>query len=236
METIFSGRLPDTNGLVEPAPNRSDRAGCRVRLSPLIEAIAIFCGIMLYIWVVRRYAPWTWVLLLAAVVLSHVWRRESPVRLGFGFGGLGESFVVLGRWSAAIALAIVVAGILLHSLRLLDGIYLAKRLGLYLLWGLAQQYLLNAYFANRFSEALPYASSKSIAIWTGIVFALAHSPNQFLMAVTLVGGAAAVLAYIRFKSLYALALAHGVIGFLLTYALPENLTHHLRIGPGFFQF
>jgi len=57
---------------------------------------------------------------------------------------------------------------------------------LYILWGLVQQYLLNGYLVNGWSNSgrrRGFAPGLAAAL-----FCLAHSPNWFLMAVTLVGG------------------------------------------------
>jgi hypothetical protein len=62
----------------------------------------------------------------------------------------------------------------------------------------------------------------------------AHSPNWFLMPVTLVSGYGAIWVYRRYNNLYFLGLAHAMIGFLLFVAVPDSVSHHLNVGPGWF--
>jgi membrane protease YdiL (CAAX protease family) len=103
---------------------------------------------------------------------------------------------------------------------------------LYILWGLVQQYLLNGYLVNRleqFGAARGFAPGLAAAL-----FCLAHSPNWFLMAVTLVGGYACARFYLRDRNLYVLAIAHGMVAFCLYRVTPEALGAHFLVGPRYF--
>jgi len=103
----------------------------------------------------------------------------------------------------------------------------------YLPWGLFQQYVLNGYFLNRFDSAL---SRRSAPMISAALFSGAHLPNWFLMAVTLLAGYASVRIYRRYNNLYSLGLglAHGTVGFLLLLVVPDSISHHLTVGPGWF--
>jgi membrane protease YdiL (CAAX protease family) len=99
-------------------------------------------------------------------------------------------------------------------------------------WGVAQQYALNGYFLNRLSRpSSPYAAS----IAATLMFSAAHLPNWFLMAVALVAGACCTQLYQRSRNLYVLGLAHGTVGFLLFLVVPDSVSHHLRVGWGWFH-
>jgi hypothetical protein len=50
------------------------------------------------------------------------------------------------------------------------------------------------------------------------------------MAVTPVLAYAAIWVYRHYKNLYFLGLAHAAIGFLLFLAVPDSVSHHLRVG------
>jgi hypothetical protein len=52
------------------------------------------------------------------------------------------------------------------------------------------------------------------------------------MAVTLLGGYASTQLYRRYRNLYFLGLAHGVLGFVLYLVVPDSISHHLNVGPG----
>jgi membrane protease YdiL (CAAX protease family) len=63
------------------------------------------------------------------------------------------------------------------------------------------------------------------------LFSLAHLPNWFLMPVTFIGGYVCVRVYLRYRSLYVLALAHGIVGFVLFLIVPDSVSAHFLIGP-----
>ncbi len=192
--------------------------------------------IFLYIWLLRPVWPYAWIAILALVLLSHVFRGETPARLGFGRAGLWRPFADFAPLVGLLALALLSAGLLLHTLRRVRWDDAFFSLALYFLWGLFQQYLLNAYFLTRFRKTLPRAGPRSLAALAAALFSLAHLPNWFLMAVTLAGGYVCARAYLRYRNLYFLAFAHGLIGFLIYLVVPDMLSRHLYVGPKWFLF
>src|SRR5262249_23369435 len=71
-----------------------------------------------------------------------------------------------------------------------------------------------------------------VAPMGGALFAAAHVPNTLLMAVTLVGGTVAAVAYRRHRNLLFLSLAHALIGTTIWLVAPDTVSHLLRVGPG----
>jgi membrane protease YdiL (CAAX protease family) len=69
-----------------------------------------------------------------------------------------------------------------------------------------------------------------------VLFSLAHLPNWFLMSVTLAGGLCCTRLYRRRPNLYVLGLIHGTIGFVLYLVVPDSISHHLRVGPGWYSW
>lgn len=198
----------------------------------LLEPLLVFILTMLYIWVLRAAHPGLWMAILAVMLLSHALRRETPRRLGFTTHDLPVLARAFAPAISLLALLLVACGVLFHTIRPVgfDGVILG--LAAYLPWGIAQQYILNGYFLNRFDCALPPRASAATA---AAVFCLAHTPNWFLMLVTFVGGYCAALVYRRTRSLYAIGAAHAIIGFLLFLVVPDAVSHHLRVGPGWFH-
>jgi len=194
-----------------------------------LEAAGFFALIMGYIWIWRLRHPYLFVPMLAAMLLSHALHGENARQLGFGRGSLGECLHRFGPLLIVMALAMLSAGLLLNTTRRMppDQSFLA--LFAYLPWGVLQQYLLNGYFLNRFDRAF---SPRPAAWLTAILFAAAHTPNLFLMAVALVGGWCATQVYRRHRNLYFLGMAHAAIGFLLFVTVPDSISHHLEVGPG----
>lgn len=197
----------------------------------LLEPLTVFSLIMAYIWQLRYSYRGFWMGILAGVILSHIVRREGADDLGFHRRNLRECLQEFAPVLAFIALAMVAAGLLFRTTRPLsfhDALF--SWVG-YLPWGTFQQYLLNGYFLNRFLVAMP---GRPAAAVSAVLFSGAHSPNWFLMIVTLVTGYVCARIYLRYKNLYFLGIAHATIGFLLLMVVPDSVTRHLVVGPGWF--
>jgi membrane protease YdiL (CAAX protease family) len=199
-----------------------------VRKLTALEPIGLFLFIMAYIWIWRARHAELWVAILACLVLSHLFHDESARELGFGRRSLSECADRFGPALAVLALLMLAAGLLLNTTRSIavDQEFLA--LFAYLPWGLLQQYMVNGYFLNRFDRAF----SPGVSAWlTAALFGAAHTPNWFLMAVTIVGGWCATQVYRRYRNLFFLGIAHATVGFLLFLTVPDSISHHLNIGP-----
>jgi membrane protease YdiL (CAAX protease family) len=197
----------------------------------IVEPLSVFVMIMAYIWELRFSHHGVWLFILALMVLSHLARRERASALGFRSGNLrqclGEFAPVLGL----LALFMLGCGILLQTTRPIEFQQGAVALGAYLPWGVFQQYVLNGYFLNRFDRTL---SPRAASVVAAALFSGVHLPNWFLMGVTLHMGYCAARLYRRHHNLYFLGIAHGIIGFLLFLVVPDSISHHLTVGPGWF--
>lgn len=202
-------------------------ASSEARSLAAIEVAVVFAAIMLDIWWLRFRWPWAWMPILGAILISQSVHGETLASIGFRWRPKG-------LWAFLAALSLL-CGVLLAAGRAfgtirhvsLSGAFL--NLGWYLLWGLFQQYLLNGYFVNRLSDALP--NKKKAPFAAAILFAAAHLPNWFLMAVTFAGGYVCARIYLRQRNLYLLGIAHGVVGFLLYLVVPDAISHHMNVGP-----
>lgn len=216
MEKSFS------EALASSVPPRSVRWSIRSGTSAF-EAICVFVAILAYIWWLRPLLPYFWVCILAFVIASQVWRRETLSELGFRVDGFVESCIDYGRIVLAIATIILIAGLVSGTIRdiPLEGALI--NFFIYCLWGLFQQYMLNGYFARRIRPE-----------FAALLFSLAHFPNWFLMATTLFGGYAGVRVYSKYQNLYAVGLGHAIFGFALYLTVPDSISHHLYVGPKYF--
>jgi hypothetical protein len=223
---ISDDRLP---ARAEAIPRTSTVAVYRILA--ILEPLIVFGIIMLYIWELRAALPGLWTAILGLMLLSHLLHREGYGRVGFGRCKLQNPMMALGP-------VLVLAGLLMAACWLLTirpirfgGAVLA--FAGYLPWGLLQQYMLNGYFLNRFDAFLPLRAA-SLAAAT--LFCIAHTPNWFLMSVTLVGGYCSTLVYRQHRCLYVLGVAHALTGFLIFLVVPDSITHHLRVGPAWFRW
>jgi membrane protease YdiL (CAAX protease family) len=217
---------------------RSPALAIRSALQPIgpmvhaLEAGTIFVLLISYIWYFQARAHSSWVILLALVLVSHAVRGESPADLGLrreGFIACARRFALPVLLVAAIGTAL---GFALDTVRHVAAWRVAGVLAGYCFWALFQQYLLNGYFANRLQASLPERHHYLVAPMAGAMFAAAHVPNPLLMTVTLICGTVAAAAYQRHRNLFFLALAHALIGTMIWFAVPDTVSHHLRVGPG----
>ncbi len=168
-------------------------------------------------------------LVTLAIVLA---RRLSLDDLGLGRRGLARSF-----WILPSAVVLAIASMLvakqvgtLHPLYKGDFQHIAG----YVLWTLYQQFLMNDLFMPRLTRLL---SNESAAVGlAAVLFAAAHLPNLPLTTATLVWGAVSCTLFLRYRSLYALGLAQGILGLCFAICVPDALHHHLRVGLGYLRY
>jgi hypothetical protein len=161
---------------------------------------------------------------------EHASQENAP--LGFGLRGLVPSLWILPAALALAALSVFAAAKAgtLHSLYKGD----FRHVSGYLLWTTYQQFLLQDYFMPRDLRLLS-SEAAGIAV-TAVLFALAHLPNLALTAATLVWGAVSCLLFRRYRNLYALGLAQGLLGLCFAVCVPDTLSHHLRVGLGYLRY
>jgi membrane protease YdiL (CAAX protease family) len=203
-----------------------------VRRIALLEPALVFLSIMAYIWALRFLQPGLWLAILAAMLVSHKVRRERPDALGFHLRNLNACWQEFAPLLAFTALTLVALGLLLQTTRPMSLERALLNWAAYLPWGVFQQYLLNGYFQNRLDAV---ASRRAAPLISAALFSGAHVPNWFLMLVTLALGYCGACIYRRYRNLYFLGLAHGTIGFLLFLVVPDSVSHHLKVGPGWFD-
>ncbi len=197
----------------------------------LVEALGVFLLIMIYIWWVRLSHPWFAVAVLGLVIGSHLMRAEGLRWLGFAWWNARRAFPAVMPWVAGAAVSIVFFGVILGTVRQTTITQAMLSIFAYTVWGLFQQYLLNGYFVNRLEEFAGKGRQSPVALAAACLFALAHLPNWFLMPVTFVGGYLCARVYLRYRSLYVLAAAHGIIGFCVFLIVPDSISAHFLVGP-----
>jgi hypothetical protein len=202
------------------------------RTRDLIELVLGYGFILGVIWMPehmqRIFSPVVLVFTLI-VVLS---RRQSRDELGAGTRGLIASLWILPAAVALSALSVFVAAKVgtLHPLYKADFLHISG----YVLWTIYQQFLLQDYFMARL---LRLFSSESLAVvFAGVLFAVAHLPNLTLTAATLVWGIVSCALFRRYRNIWALGLAQGLLGLCFAVCVPDALHHHLRVGLGYLRY
>jgi membrane protease YdiL (CAAX protease family) len=202
------------------------------RTRDLAELIFGYGAIVGVIWtpepIQQFLSPLVLVLTLGIVLL----RRQSRNELGVGTRGFVASLWILPAALALSMLSVFVAAKsgTLHPLYKGD---LAHVSG-YVLWTIYQQFLLQDYFMERL---LHLVSNESVAvILAGTLFAAAHLPNLVLTAATLVWGVLSCALFRRYRNLWMLGLAQGLLGLCFAVCVPDALHHHLRVGLGYLRY
>ncbi len=203
----------------------------KARKYAVLEPLTIFAMIMAYIWDLRSAYPRLWLAILGLIVLSHWAHRERAESLGFRRLNLEECLRDFAPAVAFCSLLLFGCGILFATTRPIGFDQALTALMGYLPWGLFQQYIFNGYFTNRFDRLV---SPRAAPVISAAIFSGAHTPNWFLMAVTLLAGYCCARIYRRYRNLYFLGVAHATLGFMLFLVVPDSISHHLVVGPGWF--
>lgn len=174
-----------------------------------------------------------WITFIVVIGITLL-RGEDRAALGLGTAGLKRSLWVVG---AALALAAVSAGIAwrMHTLHPLFGtLPLGSHIWGYALWAFLQQFLLQCYFLARL---LRLVDARWLAVvLAALLFAIAHLPNPLLTLLTLVWGVTSCLLFLRYRNLYTLGLAHGILGICIAVTVPNHVHRHMRVGLGYLRY
>ncbi len=204
------------------------------RAAFVLEVLVAYAFIEASIWTeLPARLDWFWIaaVWIAAVSLLH---RPQGVVYGLGLRGLVPSAWVAGA-GAALAALILLAGRLAGTLH---GLYGAKpalvHASLYVVWALVQQFILQSFFYSRLEQL--FGDAHRTALLAAALFAAAHIPNPVLVPLTLLAGIVTCELFRRYRNLYPLGIAHGLVGLALAVALPDSLVRHMRVGIGYLHF
>ena len=160
-----------------------------------------------------------------------LWRRPTSNDLGLGWRRALSSIWILPA-SIGLMFASILAAKTIGTFHPLYAPDLAH-VGGYILWTIYQQFLLQDYFMPRLTRVL--SSNRAIAL-AAALFAVAHLPNLSLTLATLVWGAVSCLLFRRYRSLYVLGLAQGILGLCFAVCVPDAMHHHMRVGLGYWHY
>ena len=190
-----------------------------------------FLAILAVLWLPSREQLIFGPLALLAPLAMVVSRRPSLDQLGLGWRGLASAWWILPAASGLAVLGIVVAQEIgtFHPLYAPD----FSHVGGYVVWTIYQQFLLQDYFMPRLARVLNGDWAITVA---ASLFALAHLPNVPLTIATLVWGVVSCLLFRRYRSLYFLGIAQGLLGLCFALCVPDVWLHHMRVGLGYYHY
>ena len=183
----------------------------------------------------RRLVMFPVVVAFAYMFLSHRAWRESARDLGWRLDNFFEAAKLLALLFALVAVVLVPFGYFKGTLNFskwYGGQTILGLPALGVLWGLTQQYVLQA-FINRRAQVIWGRGWRSVLV-VGALFGALHLPNPWLTAATFAGGLVWAAVYQRAPNLPALALSHGLMTWLLISTVPASSLHGLRVGYKFF--
>lgn len=215
------------------APAERSR-GKRPRWSPAQEAGGMLALILVDIWLIEPFVHMVWLVLVGLAAALHLRRGEGLAYLGFGRANLWRSFAAVTPLLLGIGAIALALGLRYGSVRPITPGKLAVFVAYYCLWGLVQQYALNGFFVNRFAAAAAARGRgvRAVPLVAAASFALVHVPNWFLVLVTVVAGWICASLYLRYRNLYPLGIAHGLLGTVLYFTVPDAISLHFHVGPG----
>ncbi len=192
-----------------------------------------YTAILLVIWTpnpLQRILYWVACAVIVAIVAL---RKQNLESLGLAGRNPGASLWIVGAAVALGAASILIAD-RLHTLHSLHGqAPLFSHIWGYLVWSFMQQFLLQIFFLTRLLRLTTPVKAAAIA---GSLFAVAHIPSPLLAAVTLVWGICACRLYLKYRNLYVLGIAHGILGICFAITVPDHLHHHMRVGIGYLNY
>jgi len=206
------------------------------RLRDLLELISAYGLILAVIWTpmpAQRILYW---LAIVAVVGITVLRREKLQSLGLAPTETRRSLWIVAAALALAVLAVVAAKELgtLHGLPGVGRMPARTRVIGYLIWSFVQEFLVQVFVLTRLVRLLP---RRSLAIAAAaLLFAIAHIPNPILICLTLVWALIACPFFLRYRNLYALGLAHAILGLCVAVTVPDAMHHHMRVGLGYLRY
>jgi membrane protease YdiL (CAAX protease family) len=182
-------------------------------------ALVIGSGVGNFVCEDLLHAKTAFVIVAAAAWLAFVlWRfRENPGVLR-AWGLRGDNLAAAARAALAVTAPLVICGVgyafAVGTFPPPPGFWLIVLI--YPVWGVAQQFLLNAMLARNLTAVLPIWAA---VVLSGALFAAAHAPDLPVVALTFPAGVLWVLMYRRWPNLWALGIAHGVLGTLFFYGV-----------------
>jgi hypothetical protein len=205
--------------------------------SPTRDLVEFGVGYALILAAIWTLSPWQrffyWIAVAWIVVTTWI-HRPTWKALGLGLSGLARSLWIVGVAAILAGLALYTAG-RLHTLHQLHGpTPLISHVWGYLIWAVMQQFLLQIYFLLRLLRLLPGKVAAVVA--AAGLFSLAHLPNPVLTPVTLLWGIAACVLFLRYRNIYTLGIAHGILGLCVAVIVPDSIQHHMRVGIGYYRY
>lgn len=231
-----SGRIARKNPCADEG-SIAVRSGAQQPGRNPLDVLVFLILLFAYIWIVKPLfggsSAISWLVKIVAmgiairgVVRLRGGRRQAGLRLD----NLGSSLAVYLLASAVYATLVM---LVLWNYTSFDEVSWPSLRALLwrIVWAFLQQFYLLSFLFSRLREILG-KDAWAVPAATAI-FALCHLPNPFLTLYTLGGGLIATTLFLRYRNVFAAALAHALASLLVSRFLVDAVTGGLRVGPGY---
>ena len=175
------------------------------------------------------------VLAVIVIFFSHRARNEGLREIGFRFDNFLKALrLLLAPMLMAVALGLGIGWRLgsINFMRWHPTRFLIIQLVLGFGWGLVQQYVLQGFLNRRAMTVLGKGWTSVFVI--AAVFATLHLPNPLLTAITFAAGIIWSAVYQRVPNLFAVAISHSIMTWLVVSTIPPSALNQLRVGIRYF--
>lgn len=204
------------------------------RKRDLFELVVGYVLILAVIWSPHVSQHWLYWVGFAFIIGSSLLRRDLWRDSGLGPRGLLPSLWVVVAALTLAALAVMAARDAGTYHPLYSPPPFLIHVSGYVIWALLQQFILQAYVLLRLLRL--GLTPRRAVVTAAVMFTCAHIPNPVLMPLTLVWGLISCVLFLRYRNLYTLGLAHGILGICIAVTVPNAMQHHMRVGLGYIHY
>ena len=199
-----------------------------------VELCIGYFVILIVIWTPRPWQRLSY-FFAATYLITVIWRsRPGWLAMGLRTANFVRSLWLVGVALLAGGVAVLVAA-RLHTLHAPGGpLTFVERYTGYAIGACVQQILLQDFFLPRLLRLV--RGPGLAALGTAVMFSLAHLPNPILTVITLFWGFAACLFFLRYRTLYTLAIAHTILGITVAMSVPGPTIRNMRVGLGYLTY
>jgi hypothetical protein len=235
---VISTEARESPAIQNPGSLVGDRALAAWEITSVVSSVLIAAWILAAGGGLNRMVvtiPVTLAFLL--MIASHRERGETPKELGLRFDNFVRALLMLLPPMIVVTVIFLLVAYFSHSgvnfRRWSAGSSLILRLVLGFGWGFLQQYVLQA-FINRRTMIVFGRGWRSVLL-VAAIFAGLHLPNIWLASITFAGGLIWAAVYQRTPNLFALAVSHALMTWVVISSIPPSALHHLRVGFSYFM-
>jgi Type II CAAX prenyl endopeptidase Rce1-like len=199
-------------------------------LLSLLQIGLVFGLILVAVWTPQGRINSVVSLAAAALVIVLAFHAHSPEDLGLAHPFSG-ALVTLAA-GALLVLVITATGSFTRAVGLPQPLpwYRAWQ---YAIWALLQQFILQSFMYLRLESVV---GSRRAVVTAAVLFSVAHIPNPWLVALSLMGAFFFCEMFRRYRNIFSLGLVHAALGLTIAASLPDQWLHHMRVGLGYLRY